>query len=195
MTRKKGGGRESDGPCCEQAKWTPDDAWSCQIHDKGGGRESGGPSALGVGLRPEQAREGASKPTAANPAASRHAFFAGIGQCSDEAPICFGCMERIRAFEAELAGYDTLGGRLKMKDFRQMQADQENAEALEIATRRALDEAVRECNKREARVKELRRLLGIRFEAEIHGWSLEEREAWITLTNAKLRGDGERTAK
>ena len=40
------------------------------------------------------------------PAASRHAFFAGIGQCSDEAPICFGCMERIRALDAELAALE-----------------------------------------------------------------------------------------
>ena len=73
------------------------------------GRESGDrDSATGSEHRSKRTETPERTPhiAVANPAASRHAFFAGIGQCSDEAPICFGCMERIRALEAELAALE-----------------------------------------------------------------------------------------
>jgi len=90
MTRKKGGGRESG----EQEQGASPDGNTARSRGSGDQeRLLGSP----VGL------------AAANPAAC-HAFFPDFGQCSDEAPICLGCAERIRALEAEVAyrrSYDT----------------------------------------------------------------------------------------
>ena len=191
----KGGGRgHIDGPCCEQAKWTPEDAWSCQIHDGGGGRESGGqvqasaseprppdaaanPAASGTtreGLFPPMLKGDdsggrtagrAANPVAANPARTPVYWHRQIlGDWHGDRASCVLChlIEELRVFKAELAAL--------------------RKEAVKGSWRFRAE-------KSEARVKELRKLLNIRYGAEMEGWSVEDRAEWIREVAAELRGE------
>ena len=200
----KGGGRgHIDGPCCEQAKWTPEDAWSCQIHDGGGGRESGAetdtadrggaqssgrpangpgyaaanPAASGTtreGLFPPMLKGDdsggrtagrAANPVAANPARTPVYWHRQIlGDWHGDRASCVLChlIEELRVFKAELAAL--------------------RKEAVKGSWRFRAE-------KSEARVKELRKLLNIRYGAEMEGWSVEDRAEWIREVAAELRGE------